>query len=43
MSLNPLINIERVTFEYETGKPVLNDVSLAVSKGAYLALLGANG
>ncbi len=43
MSLNPLINIERVTFEYETGKPVLNEVSLAVSKGVYLALLGANG
>lgn len=37
------IAVERVTFEYEPGKPVLRDLSLVVPVGRSTAIVGANG
>jgi zinc transport system ATP-binding protein len=42
----PLIEVDHVTFGYEGGvaaRPVLEDVSLAVHRGDFLAILGPNG
>lgn len=37
------ISFEHVTFSYEPNKPVLTDVSLTLSRGDYLVVLGSNG
>lgn len=39
---NPVIEIRNLSFAYE-GVPVLEDVSLTVSQGAFVALIGPNG
>ncbi|NMP23644.1 energy-coupling factor transporter ATPase [Sulfobacillus harzensis] len=41
--MDNIIAVDHVTFSYVEGTPVLRDVSLSVSRGAYVALLGANG
>jgi|GEM_PF-3552502 len=38
----PIIDIERVSFAYD-GQPVLEDISLRVDPGDFLAVLGPNG
>lgn len=38
-----MIRFENVTFEYESGKPVLSDVSFTIAKGENVGLIGANG
>lgn len=38
-----LISIKNVSFSYEEGKTVLDDVSLDVEKGEFVALIGHNG
>ena len=38
-----IIGISNVNFAYRTGEPVLNDINLSISKGEFVALLGANG
>lgn len=37
------ISFDHVTFSYEPDNPVLNDVSLSLSQGDYLVVLGSNG
>ncbi|MCP4515785.1 MAG: ABC transporter ATP-binding protein, partial [Delftia sp.] len=37
------VNFERVSFEYEQGKPVLQDVSLQAAPGQTIALVGPTG
>lgn len=37
------IELDHVHFEYEEGKPVLDDVSLKIEKGRTVAILGATG
>ncbi len=37
------IRLEQVAFEYVAGRPVLNDVTLAIRPGTRFALIGANG
>jgi len=37
------IALENVTFAYETGRPVLHDVSIDLSEGSVLALVGPSG
>ena len=37
------IEFKNVYFEYEEGRPVLNDVSFKVGKGQTVAILGATG
>jgi putative ABC transport system ATP-binding protein len=39
----PSIHIERVGFSYQTGRPVLRDVSIAIPAGSRVALVGATG
>lgn len=39
----PLIELENVSFSYETGTPVLEDLSFIVRKGDYLGIIGPNG
>lgn len=39
----PLVQFEHVSFYYEGGDPVLHDVSLEISRGNVIAILGANG
>ncbi|HEV3030522.1 MAG TPA: ABC transporter ATP-binding protein [Polyangia bacterium] len=39
----PLIELDRVTFGYREGCPVLSDVSLKIAKGETLAIVGATG
>ncbi|MED4174831.1 energy-coupling factor transporter ATPase [Halalkalibacterium halodurans] len=44
MSNEPIIAIKDVTFTYPgENKPVLNNVSLAVERGSFVAILGSNG
>ena len=38
-----LLSVERLGFSYRGGTPVLEDVSLALESGEFLALLGPNG
>jgi ATP-binding cassette subfamily B multidrug efflux pump len=40
---SPLIELERVTFGYRQDRPVLSDVSLKISRGETLAIVGATG
>ncbi len=39
----PLIELDRVTFGYRPDRPVLNDVSLSITAGETLAVVGATG
>jgi len=41
--VNSSIDFEDVSFEYEEGRPVLNNISLNVTKGETLALVGNSG
>lgn len=41
--MEPVIKMEEVTFEYVEGQSVLHRVSLEITQGSYVALLGANG
>lgn len=38
-----LLEIKKISFFYEQGKPALKDVSLSIDKGERIAVLGANG
>ncbi len=38
-----LLEIKKISFFYEQGKPALKDVSLSIDKGEKIAVLGANG
>lgn len=38
-----IIDIKKLTYAYELGKPVLNDLNMAVEKGSVTAILGGNG
>lgn len=42
MDLNPIVKVNNLSYKY-TKDPVLEDVSLEVPKGAFLALVGPNG
>lgn len=39
----PLLTFEHVDFEYEPGKPVLQDVSFTVNEGDMISIVGRNG
>jgi len=39
----PLVNVEHLTFGYQTGDPVLIDVSLRVPSGRHVAIVGRTG
>ena len=39
----PLIEIENISFAYPNGRKVLNEVSLTIKKGEFVALMGQNG
>jgi iron complex transport system ATP-binding protein len=41
--MTPLLEMHSVTFSYERGRPVIDDASLAVRRGAITGLLGPNG
>ena len=43
MSGEALIRLDHVSFAYEGGGPVLKDLSLAIERGSFTALLGRNG
>lgn len=40
---NNIIDIENVSFEYENGKTILNNISLSIKKGEKVAILGRSG
>ncbi|WP_254052929.1 thiol reductant ABC exporter subunit CydC [Gemella sp. ND 6198] len=40
---NNIIDIENVSFEYEDGKTILNNISLSIKKGEKVAILGRSG
>ncbi|RMH37308.1 MAG: ATP-binding cassette domain-containing protein [Nitrospirae bacterium] len=39
----PILQFESVSFAYEQGPPVIQDLSLAIPEGEFIALLGQNG
>jgi energy-coupling factor transport system ATP-binding protein len=39
----PLVQVEKLTFAYEFGPPVLNGVNLTIAPGEFLAIVGQNG
>lgn len=41
--MNPVIELERVHFGYEAGKPVLNDLTFSLHEGQKVGLIGYNG
>ena len=43
MAEEVILRFDNVTFEYEERKPVLNEVSFSVRKGAKITLMGQNG
>ncbi len=38
-----IIDIQNVTKSYESGKPVLNTISLAITKGSFVTIIGPSG
>ncbi len=38
-----MIEIRDLSFEYQTGKPVLHDINLSIKKGEWVTILGHNG
>ena len=40
---DPVLSIEGLSYAYEEGRPVLQDVSFSVPKGAYVSVIGHNG
>jgi zinc transport system ATP-binding protein len=42
-SVRPVIQVEHVSFAYEDGVPVLDDLSLTVRTGEFMAVVGPNG
>ena len=38
-----MIEFEHVSFEYEKGKAVIDDMSFSIDKGESVGLIGANG
>lgn len=40
---SPLVRFDKVSFEYEAGVPVLQDVNLDIQRGDVIAVLGPNG
>jgi phospholipid/cholesterol/gamma-HCH transport system ATP-binding protein len=43
VSTDPLIEIDRVTFGYEPGRNILNDISMRFGRGQVTAILGGSG
>ncbi len=41
--MNPVLEVEGLTFGYDSAAPVLRDISFAVEAGECLAIVGANG
>lgn len=39
----PIIDIQNITKSYQTGAPVLRDVSLAIPKGSFVTIIGPSG
>ena len=39
----PLVQVEKLTFAYEFGPPVLSGINLAIAPGEFLAIVGQNG
>ncbi len=40
---NEILKIQCLTFEYQPGHPVLEDISLSISQGEKIAVMGSNG
>ncbi|MBQ2494003.1 MAG: ATP-binding cassette domain-containing protein, partial [Bacilli bacterium] len=40
---DPILSVEGLSYAYEEGRPVLQDVSFSVPKGAYVSVIGHNG
>ena len=40
---SPVLNLDRVTFEYDAHRPVVRDVSASIRQGEFVAILGENG
>jgi energy-coupling factor transport system ATP-binding protein len=40
---DPVLSVEGLSYAYEEGRPVLQDVSFSVPKGAYVSVIGHNG
>jgi iron complex transport system ATP-binding protein len=43
VSESTILEFERVGFEYERGRPLMNDVSFSIKNNDFIGLLGANG
>lgn len=43
MSKKPVLSLQNVSYSYHPGRPVLKNISLTVSAGEKIAILGANG
>lgn len=43
MGVNSIIELERISFSYQGGRPVLDDLCFTMEKGAKLGLIGHNG
>lgn len=41
--MNEILRMEHICFSYEKNHPVLNDISLKITEGEKIALLGNNG
>ncbi|MCU0653490.1 MAG: energy-coupling factor transporter ATPase [Candidatus Pacebacteria bacterium] len=40
---NPVVKVDDIDFEYVKGAPILQDISLEISRGEFLAIVGNNG
>ncbi|MBO8154056.1 ABC transporter ATP-binding protein [Thermovirga sp.] len=41
--MNPLLELQNISFSYHEGKPVLKDINLSIRYGEKLAIVGENG